>query len=299
MVHRILLAAAALLSSLTLSACPGDVPDDYDLADVGDPEPLVGIDERFAGPASTPLGANELARVCNATALNQRSGPATSNAIVKVLPGGSTTRILSASNGWYRHDWNGSVGWSSAAYLCAAVDGDGPGGGGGSAPGTGGGKGFASTEISRASFLSIGKASVGFSYWWGGGRLAAGASPGTCSGSCPSCTHGGSYGADCSGFIGKAWLLPAALPMDSNKHPYSTASFAGSSSLWKPVARGSLVAGDSLVYRSGGAGHIVMYEKNDPWGSFWAYEARGCSYGIVHNIRTAGSAYKGIRRAGV
>jgi hypothetical protein len=87
--------------------------------------------------------------------------------------------------------------------------------------------------------------------------------------------------------------------MASNKHPYSTASFMGSSSLWSNVARGSLQAGDALVYRSGGAGHIMMYEKNDPWGSFWAYEARGCSYGIVHNIRTAGSEYKTIRRSGV
>ena len=56
----------------------------------------------------------------------------------------------------------------------------------------------------------------------------------------------------------------------------------------------------ALVMRTSTTGHIVMYEKDDPWGSFWAYEARGCSYGVVHNLRTSlSSSYKGIRRDGL
>ena len=30
----------------------------------------------------------------------------------------------------------------------------------------------------------------------------------------------------------------------------------------------------------------------------WAYEAKGCSYGIVHDLRTTSSAYRAIRRTG-
>lgn len=285
------------LASFVFAACTvGDAADpeiDPTSADVGDQEPLEAGDESALGPIAAGLTAGQQARVCNATALNQRSGPSTSNAILKTIPSGSTVQVLEVSGSWVKNSWNGSTGYSSGQYLCeVSTTPTGP-------EPTGAGEGFASTDISRASFLSIGAASVGFSYYWGGGRLADGAPKGSCYGSCPNCTHSGSYGADCSGFIGKTWLLPAALPMDSNKHPYSTSSFAGSSSLWRSTNRSTIERGDALVYRSGGAGHIVMYEKDDPWGSFWAYEARGCSYGIVHNIRTAGSAYKAIRRTGI
>jgi hypothetical protein len=54
-----------------------------------------------------------------------------------------------------------------------------------------------------------------------------------------------------------------------------------------------------MVYNQNGAGHIFLYEKDDPWGSMWTFEARGCSYGIVHNIRTASSIFQAIRRDGL
>ena len=84
----------------------------------------------------------------------------------------------------------------------------------------------------------------------------------------------------------------------TDSHPYSTATFVGSSSQWTTIARDNAVKGDALVYNSNGAGHIVLYESGDAWGNFWTYEARGCSYGIVHNLRSVTSAYKTIRRAG-
>jgi len=46
-------------------------------------------------------------------------------------------------------------------------------------------------------------------------------------------------------------------------------------------------------------GKQSLYEKDDPWGSMWTFEARGCAYGIVHNIRTAASIFSAIRRDGL
>mgnify|MGYP003338771557 CR=1 FL=1 len=44
-------------------------------------------------------------------------------------------------------------------------------------------------------------------------------------------------------------------------------------------ARKRLDAADAMNYRSGGSGHIFIYEKGDPWGSLYAYECKGCSAG--------------------
>jgi hypothetical protein len=97
--------------------------------------------------------------------------------------------------------------------------------------------------------------------------------------------------------VGKIWRVPSSnSDVTVDQHPYSTANFVADTSLWRTVSRGSVSKGDALVYNSGGAGHIFLYESGDGWGSMWAYEAKGCSYGIVHNLRTASSAYKAIRK---
>ena len=87
--------------------------------------------------------------------------------------------------------------------------------------------------------------------------------------------------------------------MTSNKHPFSTYHFYNTTKHWNRLARGSMQKADALVYNSGGSGHIVVYESGNRWGSMWTYEARGCSYGVVHNLRTAGSAYRAIHRTGI
>jgi hypothetical protein len=99
--------------------------------------------------------------------------------------------------------------------------------------------------------------------------------------------------------VGKIWQVGSnnSNPAVDN-HPYSTASFVNSSSQWSVVNRSTTRKGDALVYNSNGAGHIFFVEAGDGWGSLLAYEAKGCSYGIVKNWRTAGSAYRTIRRAG-
>ena len=140
---------------------------------------------------------------------------------------------------------------------------------------------------------------VGFSYWWGGGRLKVG---GKDYGKCYSPTysgHKGSYGADCSGFVAKVWQLSAAMPFDKNLHPYSTYHFYNHKSHWSHISRGSTKRADAMVYRSGSGGHVLIYEKGDVWGSAWTYEARGCSYGVVHNLRSVSSSYRARRRSGI
>lgn len=154
--------------------------------------------------------------------------------------------------------------------------------------------------MTRDEIIGLSKSGVGFSYWWGHGRWRLdGAQHGSCSGSCPSCSHSGSYGADCSGFVGKVWQVPGPIAVSTDAHPYSTFNFQYESTHWKAIAKGDVKKGDAFVYNSNGAGHILIYESGDPWGSIWAYECKGCSYGCVYNSRTAGSMYRTIRREGL
>jgi hypothetical protein len=99
--------------------------------------------------------------------------------------------------------------------------------------------------------------------------------------------------------VAKVWQVPSSntdLGVDS--HPYSTADFHADTSQWRTVPQDQMQVADAMVYRSGGAGHIFVYERGDPWGSMYVYECKGCSYGCVAGMRTASSAYHSIRRAG-
>lgn len=266
----------------------GDVGDDGPIGDAVDAdEALVGADDSPAIPEATePLTTGTATTTAN---LNIRKGPSTGYAVLAVIPKGSTVTLLSLTknNGWYNVRWNGHSGWSYSAYLRAgsappAVDPNG-------AP-------------SPANAIARARASVGFSYWWGGGAWLAGgpssSTRGSCRGSCPSCSHSGHYGADCSGMVGKAWQF-GVKTLSVNSHPYSTASFVhDAAGKWRTVSRSALHKGDALVYNSGGGGHIVIWEKGDGWGASTVYECKGCSYGCVHDTRTFSSAYHGIRRAG-
>lgn len=144
---------------------------------------------------------------------------------------------------------------------------------------------------------------VGYSYWWGGARWdpsgATTGNKGACTGTCPDCGHSGTYGADCSGFVAKVWQIPAwNTDLTKNAHPYSTYVFVNAKYEWKDVARDAIKKADALVYNQNGSGHIMLYESGDAWGQLWSYESRGCSVGIVHNLRTVPDKYKAIRRDG-
>ncbi|MFH1812036.1 MAG: hypothetical protein ABIJ09_25075 [Pseudomonadota bacterium] len=153
--------------------------------------------------------------------------------------------------------------------------------------------------MTRDAIINLAKSGVSYSYWWGHGRWRSdGAQHGSCSGSCPGCSHSGSYGADCSGFVAKTWQVPGPSPVTTDAHPYSTREFRYNTTHWTRVSRDSAKRADAFVYRNDAntGGHIVLYESGDAWGQIWSYEARGCSYGIVRNLRSLSSAYIGIRR---
>jgi cell wall-associated NlpC family hydrolase len=284
---------AAVALALAFTGCSGVV------GDVGIPsEQLTGANEDLGtidSALSTQVGAGSV--LATTAGLNLRSGPSTGYSVLHVIAAGAQVTAVSGtpSNGWYNIKHNGVTGWSSGTYLKFVSAGS---GGGGTVPAP-----PPTSSSARDAAVARAKTGVGFSYFWGHGSWdpagPTSSNRGVCTGSCPSCSHSGGYGADCSGYVGKIWQVPGAgtnLTVDA--HPYSTASFIGSSSNWYTIAREALQAGDALVYNSNGSGHIFLYESGDGWGSLWAYEAKGCSYGIVHDLRTASSAYKAIVRSG-
>lgn len=159
----------------------------------------------------------------------------------------------------------------------------------------------APNPMTRDEIIAIGKTVVGFSYWWGGGKWKPGAADkGKCTptsgGGCPSCTHSGAYGADCSGFVAKAWQIDKPTPLDQGYHPYSTWHFDTYSYWWTKIAKGSALRADAFNYNKNGAGHIFLYDKGDPWGSVYAWECKGCAYGCVYNLRSVSADYSVLRR---
>lgn len=277
---------AALATTLGIGLLPACSGGD----DLGSEE-LIGADETVASTTEGVSGSIAVGtKLKSTTNVNLRTGPSTSYSILHVVPSGSEVSVVTAEpkNGWYKIKHNGTTGWSSGQYYTKVTSG---GGGGGT------------LSAGREEALKRGKSVVGFSYWWGGGAwLAEGPSSstkGSCSGSCPSCSHSGKYGADCSGFIGKAWRVNGATgELSKNEHPVSTATLVGSSSQWSTVSRGSVKPADAMVYNTNGAGHVIMYNSGDGWGSMYATECKGCSAGCVYGLRTASSAYKAIRRTG-
>lgn len=267
--------------------------DDADLRLAGD-APLAAADDALAVDlAQIPIEQLAASTLLRATAnVNLRKGPGTTYGVLKVIPKGATvTRLAGPTNGWLQVRFSGTDGWSSASYLGAVTSS----GGSSSAVNLDG-------PASPANAIARAQKAMGFSYWWGGGAWRASgvtaSTRGTCSGACPSCSHSGAYGADCSGMVAKAWQF-GVKALETNSHPYSTVSFnrdvAGK---WRTVSRDALKQGDALVYNSGGSGHVVLYEKGSGWGTPTVYECKGCKYGCVHNARSFSSSYHGIRRAG-
>jgi uncharacterized protein YraI len=287
--------ASVVVLAAVLAGCGGlagevDIPSEQL---VGADEEVGTIDSELSSAVSTG------ATLKTTTALNLRTGASTGYHILHVIPGGASVTAVRATpvNGWYNIKHNGVTGWSYGAYL-KYVSGGSSSSGGSASPAP-----APASSSSRDGAISRAKSGVGFSYWWGHARWQPGgptsSTRGYCSGSCPSCSHSGGNGADCSGYVGKIWQVPSSnSSLTTDQHPYSTINFVGSSSQWHTVSRGSIRRGDAMTYNQNGAGHIFLFESGDGWGSMWAYEAKGCSYGIVHNIRTASSSYKAIARAG-
>ena len=275
-------AAAALAACIACTGCGAQLP-----ADDGDPS------SDDLGLGSATLAAGGTARV-TATALNLRSGVGTSASILTTMPCGTAVAVLDGPSttpvaGWWNVQDGAQSGWASGTYLVADAAFSPSMCGGGSAPDGGAG----ADEI-----FALAKLGVGYSYYWGHGSWRDdGTLPGSCSGSCPSCTHAGQYGADCSGFVAKVWQVPSASPITLDAHPYSTANFYNDQVYWKQIPRSTIAPADALVRRDATSGHIALFESGaDPFGAVWLYEARGCATGVVHDLRTVDSSYIAIRR---
>jgi uncharacterized protein YraI len=258
-------------------------------------ENLLGADETGVLEGALTGGVAAGTELRTTSNLNLRTSPSMEASVLRTMPAGSrVTAVTGMPKGsWYEVRHNGLTGWSHGGWLRldAPVVGSAP---------------VASAPVgdARKQMIARAQSGVGFSYWWGHGRWRpegpTASTRGACTGACPDCSHSGSYGADCSGYIAKIWEVPGwndELTQDS--HPYSTYNFYNEETAWRGISRGALQPGDALVYRSGGAGHIALYESGDAWGSLWLYEARSCGNGIVHNLRGLDGSYKAIRRAGL
>ncbi|HEY3451690.1 MAG TPA: SH3 domain-containing protein [Myxococcales bacterium] len=240
--------------------------------------------------SSVPVGSTLKAT----TSVNMRSGPSTNYKVLLVVPEGAkvtTVETTSPNSGFYKVKYNGTTGWSHGAYYTLVASG-----------GTTTPPPSASTSA-RDAAIGRAKSAVGFSYWWGHARfLPAGPTSGTagsCSGNCPSCSHGGSYGGDCSGLAAKVWQVGSSnTDLTVDKHPYSTYNFDNERTYWHSVSRASIAKADAMVYNANGSGHIFVFESGDGWGSMWAYECKGCAYGCVRNLRTTSNDYTGISKNG-
>lgn len=275
-------AAATLVSvgMLSTSACTAGSVTSSDV----ESDLVQGADELNGSPNNPPLDVGTKLRTTDG--VNFRTKPSISSSILRVVPSGSIVAVAQTNpeNGFYRVKHNGTTGWITGKYLEEIAS-----------------EGGAQASGARAQAIARAKSSVGFSYWWGHGRwLPEGPSASTkgkCYGSCPSCSHSGQYGADCSGMVAKAWKVSGSgTSLTDDAHPYSTADFYYPTVQWKQISRDNLETADALVYRSGGAGHIMLYSSGDGWGSFYAYECKACAAGCVYNLRSVSSSYKSIRR---
>ncbi|MSP63915.1 MAG: SH3 domain-containing protein [Myxococcales bacterium] len=289
-----------------LAGAPAKMKDLAVVADLGDDTPDVTPDG--GAPAMPDLSASDLASgikiggMARVTAgmLNLRDGPTTMDNILAVMACGTQVMVVGGPmNGWWNVKYQQFTGWASGNYLVAeaafdpSVCGGKPDGG---APDMGG-----VLPNDQAGIINLCKGAVGYSYYWGHGSWRLdGQQIGSCMGNCPNCSHNGAYGADCSGLVSKCWQIPNPSPVTTDLHPYSTFNYFNQTTHWSVVPRAKIQPADALVHNANGAGHMVLFEKgNDPWGSVWVYECKGCSWGCVHNTRTFSADYKTIRREGL
>jgi hypothetical protein len=294
-----IVAVALAASATTLAGCGPNVSDGE-----GDGEGVPMIPPSETGPSAN-LAPGSTANV-TADFLNLRDKAGTDGNILVAMPCGSLLNVQAGPTtapvaGWWQVLYsaaNGTPysGWCSGKYLIASGMFD-PNSCGASAPDGGG----TAPPTQVPEIFDRAKSAVGYSYWWGHGAWRTdGSNQGSCSGTCPSCDHSGSYGADCSGFVAKVWQVPSASALGVDEHPFSTYNFYNEQTYWAQIDRATLAPADALVRRDATSGHIALVDSaSDPYGSIWLYEARGCATGVVHNLRSVDSSYRAIRRDGL
>ena len=141
------------------------------------------------------------------------------------------------------------------------------------------------TQVTRQMILDYAKTGVGSPYVWGGTQWDP--------------EDRSWKGPDCSGFVGKAWMLPTRVdPTQEPKDRWTTLEFHDDRDRWSSVPKANMLPGDALVLRANGSGHIVLFNGLDDNGSFKTIEAKGTAYGVINGTRTqsASSAFIGITR---
>jgi hypothetical protein len=243
-----------------------------------------------------PLGDDGSGKVPESAVLevtapvNLRESPSTDARIILIVPQDTTVTVLNVApdGGFYNVSYLNYSGWVYGAYLTLS-------------PPIGSMRSALTTTeqdyiMSRA-WTAVGSSDFpAYSYWWGHGRFGCNLASGSCSGDCPSCTHYGVAGADCSGMVAQAWNTPPADPasaMCNDRHPYDTTYFYYNRPYWSQINRDSAGRADSFVSLS----HmLIRNSEGDNWNNVHAFECAGCSLGCLHRYRSVSSAYIAIRR---
>jgi cell wall-associated NlpC family hydrolase len=128
---------------------------------------------------------------------------------------------------------------------------------------------------------------VGSPYWWGHAAWSTG--------------DRDWKGADCSGFVVKAWQVPRTSVTWEDYHPYGTSDLFGASYHWYTVSRSTATRADGVGYPdpdgSGSAtGHVVLYDRGDPYGTALVYEAPGSGLRIRHVWKDLSASKWRVRR---
>lgn len=135
--------------------------------------------------------------------------------------------------------------------------------------------------------IDLAKTGVGSPYKWGG--------------ACWSVTNRSWGGADCSGYVVKAWQVPRTSSIAENYHPYGTVHLFNDTYHWYAISRSALWKADAIGYSdpdgSGPAsGHVVMFHYGDPYGLAMVYEAPGSGLTLRHEWRDISASKWRFRR---
>lgn len=216
--------------------------------------------------------------------VNLRAEASREASVLMVLPTESEVTLVDPveQQGYYKVSFSGREGWAYGAYFRQLEAAD-------------FGQSVSALTLQEIDYVMARVQPIhGYSYWWGGSQWGCGIAAGWCSGSCPSCSHGGGGGADCSGLVSHAWHVPpsASASTCTNYHPYSSTMFMDQRTYWTQVSRSDLRKADAISKY----GHIFMRVSGDGWGTMEVYECGGCSTGCAHRYRSATSEYIALRR---
>ena len=76
------------------------------------------VSSKYLSSSSTE--SSTTTKYVNATSLNVRSGPSTSNSIIGKLSSGTEVEVISTSNGWSKIKYDGGTGYVSSKYLSSS-----------------------------------------------------------------------------------------------------------------------------------------------------------------------------------